>query len=421
VLRKTTREEQGAYFWSFDTALRTGYGGEMDVSYEFDARYFAGEAPFRLLAVQYREISADGDVRRDFSFGEHDGKLTETIDGATKPARPIPATKDTLGALFAATVAGPEHAKPGQTATYLTFDTELLKDTEEVVTVVGVGERRVAGVDLPVATVTVHTPSDQLTMTSNVAHGGRGLDVVMGDVALRPEPRDAAISDAEGFDGLLDGVQIDQRLGAPALRTSLNIDLTCASHYEPPNRPNQRVTRLGEGRYRLELVAGPGSAVTALERSAALARTASVDLEVPAIEEAAKKATRDAKTRSAAVTALLRFVSRKVMDVSTELSQASQVLERRIGDCTEHALLFIALCRSIGIPARELSGLVYLGDAERRFGWHAWAEVEIDGHWVAVDPSQAQSQADATHIVLGVDQDARWTSILSSMKIDVVE
>ena len=97
------------------------------------------------------------------------------------------------------------------------------------------------------------------------------------------------------------------------------------------------------------------------------------------------------------------------------------MLERRIGDCTEHALLFIALCRSIGIPARELSGLTYTGDAERRFAWHAWAEVDIDGHWVAVDPILAQTRADATHVVLGIDQDARWTTILSSMKIDILE
>jgi len=117
----------------------------------------------------------------------------------------------------------------------------------------------------------------------------------------------------------------------------------------------------------------------------------------------------------------LHFVDQEVVDISTDLSRASQVLARKIGDCTEHTLLFIALCRSIGIPARELSGLVYISDADRRFGWHAWAEVEIDGHWVAVDPTLAQDRADATHIVLGVDQDARWTTVVSSMKIDVLE
>src|SRR5215208_1186698 len=127
VLRKTTRDEQGDYFSSFDMAMRAGYGGDMAVSYDFEARYYSGDAPFRLLALKSRTKSGDGDVLRDFRFGEQDGSLTETVDGATKPARPVPATKDTLAGLFATTVAGPEHVRRGQTATFLSFDTEVLK------------------------------------------------------------------------------------------------------------------------------------------------------------------------------------------------------------------------------------------------------------------------------------------------------
>ena len=133
----------------------------------------------------------------------------------------------------------------------------------------------------------------------------------MGDVSLRPEARDVAVGETHGFDALLDGVQVRQRLGDPALRTSLNIDLTCASNYEPPNRPNQQVTRVGDGRYRIKLLSALGPAVTDRERREALVSTASVDLAVPAIEQTAKQVTRDAKTRSAAVSALLRFVDEK--------------------------------------------------------------------------------------------------------------
>src|SRR6187397_3545992 len=73
-------------------------------------------------------------------------------------------------------------------------------------------------------------------------------------------------------------------------------------------------------------------------------------------------------------------------DLSTNLTTASQVLAHKQGDCTEHALLFVALARAAGIPAREVSGLVYMGDDIQRFGWHAWAEVDIAGRWVQVDP-----------------------------------
>jgi hypothetical protein len=194
VLRKTARDEPGGYFSSFDLAMRPGFGP--DVSYEFEADYYSGDAPFRLLAVKSRSVSADGDVVRDVSFGDREGNVTETVDGVTKPARAIPATRDTLAGLFATTVAGPEHVKPGQTASFPTFDVDLLKDEMDTVTVVGIDERHMAGADVPVATFSVRTPDDDV-MTANVARGGRPLDLAVTGLTLRPEPREVAIDQAQ--------------------------------------------------------------------------------------------------------------------------------------------------------------------------------------------------------------------------------
>lgn len=59
-------------------------------------------------------------------------------------------------------------------------------------------------------------------------------------------------------------------------------------------------------------------------------------------------------------------------------------------DCTEYASLFIALCRSSGIPARYIEGLNYRGihdDVEARLE-HAWTEVYLpEIGWVPVDPT----------------------------------
>jgi hypothetical protein len=196
VLRKTARDEPGAYFSSFDLAMRAGF---RDVSYEFEAGYYAGDAPFRLLLVKARSKSADGDVVREVSFGEHEGKLTETVDGATKPTRTVPATQDTLIGVFAETIAGPEHLEFGDTATFPTFDPELLRDDQTVVTVTGLGERRVDGIDQPVAMLSLHTVSDNTAMTVNVARGGRVLDMKFEHITLRPEPRDVAVAVVEGL------------------------------------------------------------------------------------------------------------------------------------------------------------------------------------------------------------------------------
>jgi len=75
---------------------------------------------------------------------------------------------------------------------------------------------------------------------------------------------------------------------------------------------------------------------------------------------------------------------------------ALETLENRAGDCNEHAVLFAALARAAGIPARIASGLVYL---RGRFYYHAWNSVFL-GNWITVDSLMHQIPADITHISL---------------------
>ena len=72
-------------------------------------------------------------------------------------------------------------------------------------------------------------------------------------------------------------------------------------------------------------------------------------------------------------------------------------LESLSGDCTEHTVLFIALARAAGIPARICSGITFVKDA---FYYHFWPEVYV-GKWVQMDPTFGQTIADANHIQLG--------------------
>lgn len=72
-------------------------------------------------------------------------------------------------------------------------------------------------------------------------------------------------------------------------------------------------------------------------------------------------------------------------------------LETLSGDCTEHTVLFIALARAAGIPARICSGIAFAKDA---FYYHFWPEVYV-GRWVQMDPTWGQNIADANHIQLG--------------------
>jgi transglutaminase-like putative cysteine protease len=63
---------------------------------------------------------------------------------------------------------------------------------------------------------------------------------------------------------------------------------------------------------------------------------------------------------------------------------AGYCLKNGHGECTEYSALFVALCRSAGIPARPVLGC--FGDQTN--GWHAWAEFMLpSGEWIPVDAS----------------------------------
>jgi hypothetical protein len=77
------------------------------------------------------------------------------------------------------------------------------------------------------------------------------------------------------------------------------------------------------------------------------------------------------------------------------LPDALTVLDSRMGDCNEHAVLFAALARAAGIPCRIVAGVSYLRDA---FYYHAWNEVCVGGQWISVDTTTNQLPADLGHI-----------------------
>lgn len=118
-----------------------------------------------------------------------------------------------------------------------------------------------------------------------------------------------------------------------------------------------------------------------------------------AVAEAAG-GSRDART---VATRLARWVFDHLEKASCDVAQASalQILEERRGDCSEHALLYVALCRAAGIPARLCSGYVHIGSD---WGSHAWAEIWL-GRWLGADPTTGEVGTAARYLFFGY-QDA---------------
>jgi hypothetical protein len=105
--------------------------------------------------------------------------------------------------------------------------------------------------------------------------------------------------------------------------------------------------------------------------------------------------------------------------VAAGAAGAVRVLETRSGDCNERTVLYVALARAAGLPARAVAGLLYRGG---RFYYHAWPEVYL-GDWVAVDPALDQFPADAAHVrfvVGGLARQAELVRLIGSLKLEVL-
>lgn len=102
------------------------------------------------------------------------------------------------------------------------------------------------------------------------------------------------------------------------------------------------------------------------------------------------------------------------------IPDAKSTLKNMEGDCNEHTMLFVALARSIGIPARPVGGIAYLNG---RFYFHSWVEAYING-WRTYDPTWGQSPADVGHIRLvsgGIDKILDITKYINRLNIEVIE
>ncbi len=88
-------------------------------------------------------------------------------------------------------------------------------------------------------------------------------------------------------------------------------------------------------------------------------------------------------------------------------TRSCDALKLRMGVCQDFAHVHLGLCRSLGIPARYVSG--YFFNTTRRQGEneasHAWIEAHIPGYgWAAYDPTHDRV-ADDRYVKLAVGRD----------------
>lgn len=143
----------------------------------------------------------------------------------------------------------------------------------------------------------------------------------------------------------------------------------------------------------------------------------------PKIQEKATELVSGQDDLNKAVFYLFTWVADNIEYRRTEFTQgtaqsADWTLENKYGVCDEITNLFIAMARSVGIPARYVSGISYTNvDDKNNWEPHAWAEVYFPSYgWVPFDPTYREyGYVDPTHIVFqyGVDSNqststAKW-------------
>jgi len=141
----------------------------------------------------------------------------------------------------------------------------------------------------------------------------------------------------------------------------------------------------------------------------------------PAIIKKAKNIINSENNPLLAVKLINNWTYNNIEKIPTvSIPSAVEVLKTLKGDCNEHAVLFAALARAVGIPVKVVLGVVYL---EGRFYYHAWNEVYV-GKWVPVDSTFGQIPSDATHLKIiegDISKSPDILKVVGKMKLEVIE
>lgn len=97
-------------------------------------------------------------------------------------------------------------------------------------------------------------------------------------------------------------------------------------------------------------------------------------------------------------------------------STAENVLAAGAGVCQDHAHVFIAAARAMGVPARYVSGYLMMDDRVQQDAGHAWAEAFVDGlGWVGFDISNGISP-DARYVRVATGRDYREAAPITGIR-----
>ena len=320
---------------------------------------------------------------------------------------------------------------PGATHQWLMFDPATLRNAPVTVRV---GGREVVRVDnRPVPAFRVEMSFAGLNTTSWVTDTGEVVreESPMGLLTIA-ESQERAMARAVANDVRVDLLEasavvpisrerIDESRDVKRLRVRLEgADLSSPDLQGAGQRVDGQIVELTDAK---DLQPEPRPA----DLAQYLAPEAFIESDAPEIRAEAERLLEGVTGTRARAERLTRQVNRMIEKKPTvSLPSALEVLRTRVGDCNEHTALFVAMARSVGIPARIAVGLV---SVRGNFYYHAWPEIFVDegpdrGLWLPVDPTLNQFPADATHLRLargGLDKQMAILPLIGKVKMTVLD
>ena len=312
-------------------------------------------------------------------------------------------------------------AKLGQTPLRgHTFVWDQFQDSPYIATQRRKTQRVLHGVQAHVLEFDVTYSELGLRSLVELASDGRILSMSVGpQFRLKLEERETSQAGVSGLDVANAGVPLSRPIQRLSDLDELHIRVSLPGKESIASRGRRLSSQCKDSVCDIRIRRAAGNKVDSKSRQSALRADQSIDHDKPSIKALAERITAG-KADAQQVRALVSHVNGSLRkQLATNLPSASAVLDAGFGDCTEHTWLFVALARAAGIPARPVYGLAYVEGTTPRFGYHAWAEIEWQGHWVEVDPTWGQERAGVGHIALGEDAHA-MAAVFGSIRIDVL-
>ena len=321
-----------------------------------------------------------------------------------------------------------QQLEPGKQHYFSTFDPATLSQQVTAVTIEGRERLRIGTQLEPV--IRIRQQFKGISVVSWVDGSGRTLkeETPSGLSLIRQSPEEARrLSDSRSVP--LDliaqaSIPSDVSISNPLQKHFLRLKLSGFDLSKFPlhgGRQQLNGDRLAISREEFNPIRSIAIPVQDRRLSPFLQATPFVQSDHPSIHALAQQITAGEKDARQAALRIKDWVFKEIAKEPTvSIPNALEVLRTKRGDCNEHTVLFNALARSAGIPAKTAVGIVYLDGA---FYYHAWSEVWL-GEWISLDSVLNQFPADVTHIKFlegEIDQQIDILQLIGNLKIQVIE